>query len=251
MTTEQHTERDRSEEHEATDQHAAYELAQKQRSETPESLSQAPDAANFTRRAFLQGLLAATGGGILAACAPGGEQARPFAGPYNTATAARVLASPRAPTGTTAPEMGEGTPEAADGFSLEQFLVLSAVLTGVEELSPELGRVYMQSLQASDEFDVTLDELYRQAGFVEETPPSSIEALQENGLFESEATSSLSDKIIEYWYTGVYTTPEGESMVATYVDALAWKALNFTKPNSICGSPGFWEERPGVTTIRD
>ena len=198
----------------------------------------------LTRRAFLRGALATAGGGILAACAPGREPAQPFVGEYNTATPARVLASPRA-AATAVGGAADGTPT-PDGRLLEQFLMLSAVLTGVENLDPVVGRVYLQSLQAGGEFEVTLGELYEQAGFADGAAPSTIEALQENGIFDSDATSALADKIIELWYTGVYTTPEGEQMVATYVDALAWKVLSFTKPNTICGSPGFWEARPEV-----
>ncbi len=208
----------------------------------PQALAPDPPVDQLSRRAFLGGLLAAGGAGLLAACAPG----QPFAGPYNTATPAQVLASPRAAEGTPAAE--EGTPPAEGELGLQQFLALSAVLTGVDNLSPDEGRVYLQALRASDEFDVPLDELYRQAGFEDDAPPTAIEDLEAQGVFESEASSTLADTIIEYWYTGVYTTPEGEQAVATYVDALAWKALAFTKPNSICASPGFWEERPEVTS---
>lgn len=198
-----------------------------------------------SRRAFLGGLLATGGVGLLAACAPGRVPDQPFAGPYNTATPSQILASPRAPQET--PEAPEGTPQAEGDLTLQQFLMLSAVLTGVDNLSPDEARVYLQALQASDEFEVSLGELYQQAGFDEGTPPAAIEDLEAQGIFESEATTTLADTIIEYWYTGIYTTSEGEQAVATYVDALAWKALAFTKPNSICASPGYWEHRPEVT----
>jgi len=215
---------------------------------------------HLTRRAFLRGLLAAAGSGVLAACAPGQKPAQPFAGSYNTATPARVMASPRAPSAVSGAQDGTPTPESGaapqdGGLALQQFLTLSAVLTGVQNLDPVVGSVYLQSLQSSDEFDVTLGDLYERAGFETDAPPDSIVDLQEQGFFEPDASNgsaaSLADTIIEYWYTGVYTTPEGEQAVATYVDALAWKALSFTKPNSICGSPGFWEERPEVTLRRD
>lgn len=63
------------------------------------------------------------------------------------------------------------------------------------------------------------------------------------GIFDEEQTRSLADTIIEYWYTGTYSEDD-QSVVVTYVDALAWKTLHFTKPRSICGSPGFWAEKP-------
>src|SRR5690606_10360890 len=141
------------------------------------------------------------------------------------------------------------------------FLALSALLTGVKNLDPVVGRVYMNSLQASDEFDLTLEELYEQTGFDGDAPPQTIEELEARGLFGANASggsdsnggsasesgpSALADRILEYWYTGVYTTAEGEQAVATYVDALSWKTLAFTKPNSICATFGFWEARPNL-----
>lgn len=210
----------------------------------PRALAPEPTVGHVSRRAFLGGLLAAGGAGLLAACAPG----QPFVGPYNTATPAQVLASPRAAAGT--PEAGEGTPPAEGELGLQQFLALSAVLTGVDNLSPDEGRVYLQALQDSDEFEVSLGELLEQTSDILEisdVSEATIEDLEAQGIFESEGTATLADTIIEYWYTGVYTTAEGEQAVATYVDALAWKALAFTKPNSICASPGFWEDPPEVT----
>lgn len=222
------------------------------RQENDTQANQRPDPTPLlSRRAFLARLLAAGGAGLLAACAPGRVPDQPFAGPYNTATPARVLASPQAPQATS--EAQDAAPQAEGDLSLQQFLVLSAVLTGVDNLNPAEGRIYLQSLQASDEFDVTLAELFQQAANVLEgsaasgnAPTATIEDLEAQGIFESEATTTLADAIIEHWYTGIYTTSDGEQAVATYVDALAWKALSFTKPNSICGSPGFWEERPQV-----
>ncbi|MDT8305782.1 MAG: sugar dehydrogenase complex small subunit [Anaerolineae bacterium] len=206
------------------------------------------EATPVSRRAFLRGLAASAAATVATACAPQGEPARPLAAPYNTATPARVLASPQAPaTGT--PEADSGPPPAGS-IPLEQFLMLSTVLTGIPNLDPVVGNVYLQSLQASDEFDVTLADLFQQAGLSSEAPPATIAALEERGIFAGEATKTLADKIIEVWYTGVYTTAEGEPAVATFVDALAWKALHFTKPNSICGSPGFWEKRPEVYGLR-
>jgi hypothetical protein len=55
----------------------------------------------------------------------------------------------------------------------------------------------------------------------------------------------LADQIITLWYTGVYKVGE-EEKVATFVDALAWKVLHFTKPLTICGEFGFWSREPQV-----
>src|SRR5690606_37242414 len=118
----------------------------------------------ITRRTFLRGALATAGATILAACAPGGTADRPSSSPYNTATPASVLVSPPAPA-TGAPQPGDGTPQPG-AISLEQFLMLSAVLTGMTNLDTVAGNVYLQSLQTSDEFDVSLSDLVEQAGLL-------------------------------------------------------------------------------------
>lgn len=133
-------------------------------------------------------------------------------------------------------------------LDLAGFLALSALLTGIENLNPQVGQIYLDSLNDTTQFDVSLKELYRQAGFTEAAPPSSIEELERSGIFAQEATRTLADKIIEYWYSGVYDTVEGEQAVATFADALVWRAVRYTKPLTLCATPGFWAHVPQYET---
>ncbi len=195
----------------------------------------------YSRRAFLRGLLATSGMAALAACAPGvPRNSRPRVDDVATATRARALSSPVA-------RPAEGTPQPGATEGLEQFLLLSSVLTGVANLDPVVGSVYLQALQQGD-FEASLEELYEMAS-LDPQAEQDISDLEQAGLFDEESTSTLADTIIRYWYTGVYDTADGEQAVATYVDALAWKALPWTKPNSICASFGFWEERPRAVNL--
>jgi hypothetical protein len=189
----------------------------------------------LTRRQFLYTFGLAATASWVAACAPRTSGLTGVLG--SQATPQIVLPSPVPPAGTATAAAGPGD------LPLEAFLQLSAVLTGVTNLSPLLGQVYLQSLQASSKFAVTLAELYEQAGFTSATP-TTIEELEAKGLFEQEPTRQLADKIIEYWYTGIYDSPAGEQAVATFVDALAWQTLVFTKPLTICSAPGVWSEAP-------
>lgn len=186
-----------------------------------------------SRRAFLCGLGATVTGTLLVACGPprSSNQAAIAFGPQ--ATPQVILPSPVPPT-------TPGTEQAVPG--LEKFLALSALLTGVTNLNPGLGQIYWQSLQASDEFAVTVDDLLAQAGFGAATPPTTLAALEATGIFDQETSRTVADKITELWYTGVYTDEAGEARVATYADALAWQTLAFTKPTTICSYPGFWSE---------
>lgn len=195
------------------------------------------EAVRLSRRQFLWGLSTLAGGSLLAACQVR-EDKLDVRSDYD-----QTLASPQP----LPPIEGEGTPPVAQGDSLalEKFLALSAVLTGFNELSPGLGQTYLESLQANSQMAMTPTELYEQAGFTGDSQPS-LEALNQAGIFAEEASRTLANKIIEYWYTGVYDQPGGgQQTVATTVDALAWQALTYTKPLTLCGpKPDFWAERP-------
>jgi hypothetical protein len=137
----------------------------------------------------------------------------------------------------------------ADALSVGEFLRLSAVLTGVDiqELNPDLGRLYLESLQARLNLDITLAELYERTGFRSSAPPQSLDAVAQSGVLAQEHARTLADKIVEYWYTGLYETDSGLA-VATFTEALAWKVLPWTKPPSFCGGAmGYWSERPKMT----
>jgi hypothetical protein len=189
----------------------------------------------LSRRGFLRGAIGGGATALLAACGvatPATPQAdlAPFV-PWHP-----VLPSPQ-PSGATAATPVPGA------VGLEAFLALSAVLTGIDDLNPQVGRIYLDSLAGSDEFEVSLADLYQQAGFTGGSTPT-IEEMEQQGLFEQEPTRALADKIVEYWYSGVYDTPEGEQAVATFADALVWHAVKYTKPLTICASPGFWAVAP-------
>lgn len=188
----------------------------------------------MSRRRFLRTIPVIAAGGLLAACAIG-EESR-----FNGAileSASRDVTLP----------MPQSVAEAAaqqDDAELPGFLALSALLTGVDVLDPLLGAIYLQSLRASSAFSVTITRLLEQAQAGLSAPATTMEELESSGIFENNATRELADIITEYWYTGIYETEQGEQVVATHVNSLAWQTLTFTKPTSLCGSYGFWTEPP-------
>ena len=132
----------------------------------------------------------------------------------------------------------------SSALSLAEFLQLSVVLTGFDNLNRDLGQIYLESLQARPNPAITLVELYGQAGFRSAAPPKSLEELAHRGVFKADPPRALANKIITYWYTGIYDK-DGQPAVATFTDALAWKALTYTKPPSVCGGAvGYWGEHP-------
>ncbi|HRW09748.1 MAG TPA: sugar dehydrogenase complex small subunit [Caldilineaceae bacterium] len=205
---------------------------------TPTQFSQ----PGMSRRAFLRGITISLSGLVVLACGParGGEEIgqRLALGPHATPPVVLPSPMPAAATATPAP-------------LLQEFLALSSLLTGVAELEPELGRIYLQSLQRTEESQSALQALWEEAGFQRGALPTSLAALEERNMFGNEEIRNVTNRIIEMWYTGIYTDDAGEDVVATYVDALAWRTLRFTKPKTICGEPGFWaqEWRPEHPTL--
>jgi len=145
------------------------------------------------------------------------------------------------------PQASVGLTAASEAGAVATFLALSALLTGVPALDPGLGSLYLAYLQATSASDLIA--LYEQAGFTSATPPATLQAIEAAGIFADEAMQQLADQIIALWYTGKYQDAQGNDIVVTFVDALAWKILDFTKPPTICGSPGFWAFQPALTTV--
>ncbi|MDC3960477.1 sugar dehydrogenase complex small subunit [Polyangium jinanense] len=137
-----------------------------------------------------------------------------------------------------------GSDEPVVDGPLARFLALSALLTGFENLPRAHGQIYLDALRASPEQSVALDELYAEAGYGGESSPGSLADLEAKGTFTDARLRAVADTIILNWYTGVYEGASGPE-VATYTDALTWRALDYTNPPSECGGlTGFWAEPP-------
>jgi hypothetical protein len=161
------------------------------------------------RRDFLRSLSLAAGGGLLAGCAA-----------------------------TVAPPLGR----TAGAVSLDEFLALSRLLTGVTDLAGEHGQAYLASLDEAGRRELV--GIIEGAGFRTAAPPASLEALQRTGVLASTSAQALADKLLIAWYTGFAEGPSGPR-VATYTGALAWRALGYTKPPGVCGGGvDYWEGPP-------
>lgn len=95
---------------------------------------------------------------------------------------------------------------------LERFLELSRELTGFVQLDPALGREYWLALSDWE------PALVRLLSGQEVSP-------QERG--------TVSELVIESWYTGTVPTPQGTRTV-TYEGALAWACMARQRPVTCC-----------------
>jgi hypothetical protein len=202
-----------------------------------------PGTRKLSRRKFLR-TITVLGTGLAAACSSKDSSGMPT--PYKTPTRAQILESPVAPVTGVQGEMASPTIQVQVGsMTFDQFMQFSSLLTGVDNLSPELGQVYFQTLQAGAKSGSALSAAYAAASSVSNTLPKDTAALSQSGFFEKEGMNDLAIQIADMWYSGVYNL-NGEDHVATFVDALAWKVLHFTKPPTICGEFGFWATEPEV-----
>jgi Membrane bound FAD containing D-sorbitol dehydrogenase len=123
---------------------------------------------------------------------------------------------------------------ATSGLSLAEFMALSRWLTEVPDLSAELGRLYLDSLQRGAPGDSGLDALLDDPGFRTGAPPKGAKPV---------AGTSLT--VLKLWYTGLYDAPDGRPAVAGYIDTLAWRAVGYTAAPSECkGATNQWADPP-------
>ncbi|GAB5471375.1 MAG: hypothetical protein Kilf2KO_44050 [Rhodospirillales bacterium] len=90
------------------------------------------------------------------------------------------------------------------------FMETSATLTGYQDLDPALG--------------AALQDAFETAGTRDPVPADLLAA----------------------WYSGSVPGPDGGTFVS-YLDALIWRTLTFTKPQGFCGGAlGYWAAPPEV-----
>jgi Membrane bound FAD containing D-sorbitol dehydrogenase len=136
-----------------------------------------------------------------------------------------------------------------EAVDLAAFMSLSRVLTGDTDLADEeVGSEYLAALRADPARGLQLAALWRAVGFDDADRPASVADLAARGVYDDPELRRLADSIAAYWYSGVYDDANGAPKVATYVDALAWRALGYRSggPSSCSGVFGHWAEKPSA-----
>lgn len=147
------------------------------------------------------------------------------------------------------PRQGHSQPSATNGAvagsaRLDEFLALSAILTGVARLDREVGLVHFSRLQVDRNDRSVLDSLLAASGLRSTAPPGNVDDLASLGIFEQKDMRALADRITLCWYRGNWSQ-EGPPTRSGFADALAWQVLPFTKPPGICGGgTGYWALPP-------
>jgi hypothetical protein len=113
---------------------------------------------------------------------------------------------------------------AQDSVTAEQFIALSARLTGAEAAS----------------LDTTMAEKLRLSMLATGRGPGLVLLSTDTQV----DTGTVANDVVAAWYSGVVDTADGQA-VAGFTEALMWNALDFTKPFAYCGGEtGYWAEAP-------
>lgn len=105
-------------------------------------------------------------------------------------------------------------------FDVDAFLRLSEELTARDQLSESIGTDFFKAFTATNR----------------------AEDLAE--LADGAEDRDLANSVVASWYSGVSPDPD-DLKVVSYTDALMWDAMDFTKPQAVCGGEmGYWGSAP-------
>ncbi len=124
---------------------------------------------------------------------------------------------------------------AAPALSAGAFVAMTRTLTGYASQDPVAANALLRALTSA----VGTPTLTRIADLAARTPPAQLSAALASAGLDKPAGG-----IVAALYSGVVETARGP-VVVTYVDALAWQAVPWTKPNAICGGiTNYWSTAP-------
>jgi hypothetical protein len=110
---------------------------------------------------------------------------------------------------------------AREAITLDEFLALSARLTGAADLDATAAAELLDGLLSTGH-------------------GAELAALVASGA----GSGALADDIVAAWYSGRYATAAGPAAF-NLPDALVWRALDFTKVPGVCGGgTGYWASEP-------
>ena len=130
---------------------------------------------------------------------------------------------------------GQGVPSKQ---AQEDFLHVSRLVTGVDDLPEQLGPTYLEKLNALH-LDMSASELADKGSGAATLADLEQTVLKEPGGRE------CAEHVAGAWWSGIVPTPENAAEVVTYSDALIWGGMPYAQPSSQClGATGAWA-KPG------
>ena len=140
-------------------------------------------------------------------------------------------------------DLGDDGPTADD--TLDGFVALSRVVTGVDELPTAVAPEYLNALEHAA-LPMAPSTLVRIAGYADGLGPSTLAELEASSAFSRRGARACADAITAAWWSGMTPAKGGQTRVVSYLDALVWRTLPYAQPPSNClGATGAWA-KPGT-----
>ena len=156
----------------------------------------------------------------------------------NRQTFLRMAAAALGGIAVTGCDVSSDRPSAED--SLDAFLDLSRVVTGVADLPRAVAPDYLEALEQAA-LPMTPSTLIQLAGYADGAGPSTLSELEASSALARRDGRTCASAIAAAWWSGMTPTRSGEMRVITYLDALVWRALPYAQPPSNClGTTGSW-----------
>jgi hypothetical protein len=128
---------------------------------------------------------------------------------------------------------------------VNSFLELSKILTGFENLKPEIAGLYYKQLHAVN--GDALDKLLNTFDTTVKNQPGNPEDLVGKNIWLNPAYKALCQSIILAWYNSAIATDPNNPWIAppeVYYEALLWKAVEAHPPALSGGYFGYWRYAP-------
>jgi len=184
----------------------------------PDSRS-ASNKAVVTRRRFVQStaLLSTLSISAKEIISPASAQAQETTTDIKLAQAATPQPAARAPVTAVRPEAARA---AEPPISVQEFVKLSRVLTGLDDLEPDLAAQYLQRCSDNEQVKGLLKELVQTLSSLQGSPNAIADRFLDKLLADGDRLFKAAEQIIYLWYVG-----------------------GFFQPNPT-GAPGFWDYGP-------
>lgn len=125
--------------------------------------------------------------------------------------------------------------------TVEGFLALSRVVTGVGSLPRLHAAAYLAALDAAPKLSLKPSALVHMAGYAKGQGPKTLDALEASAAYKTAGGDTCVRAIAAAWWSGLAPAAGGDKVI-TFSDALVWRVVH--EPTTCQGATGSWA-RPG------
>src|SRR5579864_1681130 len=129
----------------------------------------------------------------------------------------------------------------APASTVDGFLALSRVVTGVGPLPRSLAAAYLDALDAAPKLNMKPSAFVQMAGYAKGQGPKTLDALEESAAYKTAGGDTCVRAIAAAWWSGLAPAAGGDKVI-TFSDALVWRVVH--EPATCQGATGSWA-KPG------